>query len=186
MAIEAHFKSYSIYDLKIAPVTGDTPGTLVDVPGIQECTIKIATDSTELRGDNMVIATANQGNNVEFEFTAAGTAIPVLEKVFGGTATDTGTTPAVVRRFDVKAADPRPYITIVGFTKNDAGTESMDVIVWKAKVDGEINLAEWKDNEFETRTFSGTGVAPMTGGNAGIAASLIQKETAGSAAALPA
>lgn len=185
MAVQTHLKTYSLYDLKIATLTGDTPGTLVDVPGIQELTVTIATEGVELRGDNMVIAAVDKGNSVEWKMTAGGLSLATMQIIFGQTYTDTGVTPAVVRRLDIAASTPRPYFVIVGHTLSDDGTQDLDVIVWKAKATGNVELT-FKDEEFITPGFEGVGVAPTGGANSGKPISFIQHETGTASATLPA
>lgn len=181
MAIDSHLKAYTITDLKVAPVTGDTPGSLVDVPGIQSMTVKISTESVVLRGDNTQIAAVDKGNTATFEFTEGGLNFAAMDIMFGTTTADTGVTPNVVRTMNVLGATARPYFFVVGKSINDnAGAQDLHVAVWKCKVtdDVEIKIA---DGEFIIPTFGGVAVARADNNKV---VSLVHHETA-AALAIP-
>jgi hypothetical protein len=157
MAIAEHLKTYTLTDLKVAPVVGDTPGTLVDVPGIQSLEVTVSNDAVTLRGDNAELAVIDQGNGLEWSFTEAGLSFEALEVILGGTVATTGTTPAVVETFHLNADDTRPYFAIVGVQPDDGAGEDLHVVIWKAKATGNFTLTA-QDQEFSTPGFEGRGV----------------------------
>lgn len=181
MAIADHIKTYTLTDLKVAPITGDTPGTLVDLPGIQSCEVTVGNDAVELRGDNRLLAVVDQGNGLTWSMAAGGINLEVLPVMLGGATAEAGTTPDVVRTFDLKADDQRPYFLIVGVQPDDGAGEDLHVVVWKAKATGDFALT-MADQEFLTPGFEGQGVGRASDG---LMLSLVQHETA-EAAAIPA
>ena len=182
MAIDSHLKAYTITDLKIAPVTGDTPGTLVDVPGIQSMTVKLSTENVTLRGDNTDIAVVDKGNQATFEFTEGGINFAAFDIMFGTTTAETGTTPNVVRTVDILGATARPYFFVVGKAINDSGgTQDLHIAVWKCKVTDDVEIKA-ADGEFIVPTFGGLAVARADNNKV---VSLVHHETA-AALAIPA
>jgi len=157
MAITPHLKTYTLTDLKVAPVVGDTPGTLVDLPGIQSCEVTVGNDAVELRGDNAVLAIIDQGNGLTWSMTAGGIDLSVLPTILGGTNTAAGVTPNATRTYDLKADDKRPYFCIVGVQPDDGKGEDLHVVVWKAKATGDFALT-MQDQEFLTPGLEGQGV----------------------------
>lgn len=156
MAIAASSRTYGLTDLKVASLTGEAPGTLVDVPGIRSCEVTLATDSDELRGDGKIISVVDKGNSVEWSMEAGGLSLDACTIILGKAPTTTGTTPAQVGRTDFKSADSRPYFYLQGQAKDDAGGD-IQVIIWKAKATGNVVLG-FADESFLTPTIEGRGV----------------------------
>lgn len=157
MAVADHLKTYTITDLKVAPVTGDTPGTPIDLPGIRSCQVTVSNDAVELRGDNAVLAIVDQGNGLEWSLEQGGMSLEALELILGGAVTVSGVTPAEVRTWDLHADDPRPYFTIIGVVPSDDAAQDLHVVVWKAKATGNFEVT-FQDQEFATPTIAGRGV----------------------------
>lgn len=168
-----HVRTYGLSDLKVAPLTGETPGTLVDVPGIRNCEVTLATDTDELRGDGAVISVVDKGNSVEFSLEAGGIGFDALAIILGKAPANTGTTPTQVGRIDYKSTDSRPYFFLTGQAKDDAGGD-IQVVIWKAKITGNVVLG-FADESFLTPTMDGRGVGRSSDQ---LALSLIQHETA--------
>jgi hypothetical protein len=159
MAIDSHLKAYTITDLKVAPVTGDTPGTLVDVPGIQKMTLKLSTESVVLRGDNKQIAAVDKGNTGTVEFTEGGISFAAMDIMLGTTTSDSGTTPNVVRTMNVFGSTSRPYFFVVGQSINDnGGVQDLHIAVWKVKLTDDLEFTAG-DGEFIVPTFGGVAVS---------------------------
>lgn len=157
MAISTHLKAYTLTDIKVAPLTGETPGPLVDLPGSQKMTVTLTNDSIELRGDNALIAVVDRGAGCEVKFEAGGISLDALEVLLGLTYTESGTTPNVKRTLDIGASDPRPYFFAIGKSLGDTNVEDLHVAVWKLKLTDnfEITLA---DGEFMIPTCGGKAV----------------------------
>lgn len=110
MPISRVTKLYSVQDAKISALTADptggspTYGTPIDVPGIQEMSISGEIEVKTLRGDNSKLATNSALSSVEVAVTHAKLSLDVLVAILGGTATDTGTTPAQKSTWDLTGA----------------------------------------------------------------------------------
>jgi hypothetical protein len=174
VAIQEHLKTYSIVDLKVAPVTGDTPGTLVDLPGIRELTLTFGTELAELRGDNAVLAIVDNGRTAEWSMESGGLSFDAMEVITGKTMTESGTTPAVVRRLEFASDDQSPYFTIVGKSNSDDGAQDLHVVIYKAKATDDMEFT-LTDGEFLTPTFGGAAVGRTSDK---VIAELVQHETA--------
>lgn len=181
MPIQQHIKTYTLTDLKIAPLTGDVPGSLIDLPGIQSCEITIGNDSTKMRGDNADLAIIDQGNALSFKLQAGGVALNVLPILLGGTTTDTGSTPNVVRSYHLLGSNARPYFFLVGVSPSDDGSQNLHVAVWKAKATGDFAITQ-QDQEFLVPEISGEAVVRSDSGRL---FSMVEYETA-AVAAVPA
>lgn len=173
MAAVSHAIPYTITDCKVAPITGGVPGTLVDLPGIRAMSVKLNTDSIELRGDNTVIAAANTGLTCEWEAEEGGLSFEAVQVMTGLTYTDTGTTPNIARALHFKGDAAFPYFYLCGQAPLSDGVGSMELHVYQAKLSSELTL-ELKDGEFLTPTFGGQGVARASDKRL---ASLIAQET---------
>lgn len=175
-----HSKTYGLADLKIAPLTAEEPGTLVDVPGIRSLEVTLTTDSDELRGDGKVISVTDKGQGAEWSAEEGGFSMAAFEIITGKTATDSGTTPAQVSRIDIFSDDRRPYFFLMGQALDDA-IGDVQVILWKAKATGNIGLS-FADENYLTPGFEGVAVG-LTADD--LLASILQHETA-TAIAVPA
>lgn len=168
-----HVRTFGLIDLKVAPLTGETPGTLVDVPGIRSCEVTITTDVEELRGDGKVISVVDRGQGCDFTLEEGGLSMDALEIMLGVTAVDSGTTPNQVARLDIDSSLARPYFFLAGQARDDAGGD-LHVIVWKAKLTGDITL-NFADEDFLTPGMDGRGVGRTADD---LMVSIIQHETA--------
>lgn len=178
MALNDHLITYTITDLKVIAYSGGTLGsTLVDLPGIRSCQITVGNEAVELRGDNRVLSVVDQGNTLEWQFEAGGMDLEALEVILGGTAADTGVSPAEIRTLQIDGDDPRPYFGFVGVAPADDGVGDLHIFVPKAKATGNFEVTA-QDQEFATPTISGRGVHHGTHG----LLKLVQHETATSAA----
>jgi hypothetical protein len=175
-----HSKTFGLSDLKVATLTGETPGTLVDVPGIRSCEVTITTDSEELRGDGKVIAIVDKGQGATFSIEEGGFSMSVAEIIFGATAVESGTGTAEVSRLDLKSGAARPYFFLTGQALDDAGGD-VQVVLWKAKATGDVTL-NFADENFLTPGIDGQAVGRSSDD---LLCSIIQHETA-AALAVPA
>lgn len=144
--------SRGIADLKIYVLTGDTPGSAIDVPGVQALEWSVESDSEELRGDNQVLAVVRDAKTLTGTIRTAMTNLDAMAAMIGGTVTSTGTTPNVVDTLEVGAASDAKYIKIVGQTPG-LGGGAYRVTIHKALVtsgpggslaDGEFSIPEFE------------------------------------------
>jgi hypothetical protein len=174
VAIKTHLITYSLTDLKVAALSGETPGTLIDVPGIRQLDLNLTTEEAELRGDNKVIAIVDNGRGAEWSMEEGGLSMAALQVITGKTFADTGSTPNVVRRLDFKSTDSSPYFFIIGKANSDDGVEDLHVAIWKAKCTDNIEFS-FQDGEFVTPTFGGRAIGRTSDD---LLASLVEHETA--------
>ena len=179
MAMAAHVKTYGLTDLAVATLSGEAPGTLVDVPGIRSCQVTLTTDSDELRGDGKIISIVDKGNGCEWSMEEGGIGMAAMAIILGKAATVTGTTPDQVGRTDFKSGDSRPYFYLTGLAKDDAGGD-ITVVVWKAKATGNV-VFNFADEQFLTPGIDGRGVGRTTDD---LLMSIVQHETLTALAAL--
>ncbi len=175
MAIQSHLKAYTLVDLKVAALSGDTPGSLVDVPGIQSMQVTVTNDNTELRGDNKVIAIVDKGSGVEWSMEEGGLSLDAMAVIFGVNYTDSGTTPNIKRQWNLKSTDVRPYFFVCGKALSDDGTQDLQVSVWKAKATDNFELT-LQDGEFVVPSFGGLAIGRTSDDRI---MTLLQHETAG-------
>lgn len=180
MPLASHLKSYSLIDLKVAPIVGGAPGALIDVPGIRSCGVTLTNEATELRGDNRLLAIVDQGGGAEFSLEQGGLDLAVLAVIIGGAVTNTGASPAAVRRLRISDTSARPYFALVGVQPDDGGGQDLHIVLWKCKASGNFEITAG-DQEFLTPTIAGRAIGRDSDG---ALLDLVQHETA-IAAALP-
>ena len=177
MAIKVHQITYSLVDLKVAALSGETPGTLIDLPGVRQLDVSLTTDEAELRGDNKILSIVDNGRGAEWSIEEGGMSMAAMQVITGKSFVDTGTTPNVFRRLDFKTTDSSPYFFIVGKSDSDDAVEDIHVAIWKAKCTDTIELS-WQDGEFLTPSFSGRAVGRVSDD---LLVTLVQHETKGAA-----
>lgn len=101
-------------DLKVAPMTGDTPGTNVDVPGIRTLSYNVEADSDELEGDNAIIAVVRNAAKLSGSMELGSVSLPALAAILGGTATSSGTTPNRILTYNQTNAASTYYFQVTG------------------------------------------------------------------------
>lgn len=165
MAIDADKAlPYGLRDIKVRDlgVNGDTPGSAVDLPVAQTFTFTESTDSSTLRGDDVEVAEHDNGPSLEWEMSAGGIAMEALAVINGGTVTETGVTPNVVREYVKLTTDTKPYFKVEGQSMNDNGGDTHGT-VFRAKTTGDIEYTA-EDGEFMVPSFSGKGLGSLEAG----------------------
>lgn len=149
---------YGLRDVKVAVLgAGDTPGTLVDFPNARTLSFSEAESFEELRGDDGVVAVHGNGPTVDWELEGGGFSFDAVKALYGGTVTDTGTTPNQKRSFDKLDTDQRPYLKIEGQAISDSGGD-FHVTLWKARATGELS-GTLADAAFWLTSASGRAIA---------------------------
>lgn len=103
---------FGLRDVKIFPLTGETPGTGIDLPNARTFSFSEAEDTEELRGDDGLVAVHGMGAAVDWELEAGGISFEAVAAMYGGTITETGVSPAAIKTFSKKDTDDRPYFRI--------------------------------------------------------------------------
>lgn len=120
-------------DCKITPWTNATTlGTAVDLPRIRTVELSTTTDSTDLEGDDVRIATHNFGKGLEGSIEAGGINAAALAAIEGGTITTSGTTPNRISTYKVLGDQSQLYFKLEAQMYGDDGGD-IHFIGWKLK-----------------------------------------------------
>jgi hypothetical protein len=141
-------------DLKVYVLTGDTPGSAVDVPGAQSLEWSVESDSDELRGDNQAIALVRNPKTVSGTIRIAKINLPAIAAMVGGTVTTSGTGATEITTLEEDSAAPARYFQIAGQAASaDSNGSAYRITIYKALVTGGPNetltIDEWSTPEFE-------------------------------------
>jgi hypothetical protein len=99
-------------DCKVAIMTGDTPGSNIDVPGIKSFSVTVESDSDEQRGDDAVLATTQEAKSLAVSLTAAAANAAAFGAMTGATVTTSGTTPNVIILYKETSAPQGRYVQL--------------------------------------------------------------------------
>lgn len=173
MAIAATALPYGLRDVKITPITAaGAYGTMVDLPNAQTFEFSEAEEFNELRGDDSLVAVRGQGAQVNWSLEAGGISLAAYAALVGGTVTESGVTPNVVRKYAKTKDDSRPYFLVEGQAISDSGGD-FHAKVYKARTTDDIE-GSLADGEFWVTSAGGQGLPDSTGR----LYDLIQNETA--------
>ena len=147
---------YGLRDVQIAPLTGDTPGTFVDLPNAQTFSFAEAEAFTELRGDDKVAAIHGAGPVLNWSLAAGGISLEALAIIDGGAVSTTGSTPNQIKTYAKLGTDIRPYFQVKGQVISDSGGD-VHAVVYKCKAEGDVG-GEFADGAFYVTGCSGRGI----------------------------
>lgn len=165
---------FGLRDVKVRPVTGatDTAGTSVDLPNSRTFSFSEAESFEELRGDDGLVAIKGTGPSVDWSLEGGGISLEAVKTLYGGTITETGTTPAIKKTFAKVGTDIRPYFQVEGQAISDSGGD-FHVLLYKCRATGELS-GEMADGAFWLTGASGRALPNA----AGKLYDFIQNETA--------
>lgn len=132
---------YGCRDIRLYPLTGETPGTGVDMPNAQTLSFAEAESFDELRGDDGLVAIHGKGPAVDWELENGGISFEAVQTMYGGTITVTGTTPNQIKTYSKKATDVRPYFKVEGQSISDSGGD-FHVVIYRCKATGDLKGQE--------------------------------------------
>lgn len=121
MALSDTALPYGLRDVQLFPLTGEVAGAGVDLPVSRTFSFTESEEFEELRGDDAVVAIRGKGSTVEWELEAGGVTFEAVKTMYGGTITESGTTPNLVRRYRKHSTDVRPYFKVEGQSISDEG-----------------------------------------------------------------
>ena len=146
---------FGLTDLKIYPLTGDTPGSAVAVPAGRVMTVDPTEETAELTGYNGVVASDVTGTSADVTLEFGGVDLDVFAAIGGGTVSSSGTTPNVVRTYKAgKAGVARPYVRVIGKALDGAGDVWIDVKKVKFNIPG----GNFNEGEFYVASIDGRAV----------------------------
>lgn len=170
---------FGLRDIRLTPFTTDaatTLGTPVDLPNSRTLSFVESEDFETLRGDDKDVATHGAGPKVEWELEAGGVPFEAIKVMYGGTITDSGTTPNKKRILSKKVTDQRPYFKIEGQMISDSGGD-MHIVIYKAKATDNLE-GEAGDGQFMLTGASGIGLPSTVVADVDKAWDFVQNETA--------
>ena len=132
-------KVFGIRDAKITPMLTDpsggsaTYGTAIDVPGIKSAVVTGNVVTKKLRGDSAPLDQDSYLESIQIKFSYAKENIDVRAGAFGGTASDSGSTPNQIAKWRLLGTDPLfPYYKFEGVANKVAlGLGDGHLVAWK-------------------------------------------------------
>lgn len=161
-------------DVKITKIDGSAQE---DMDAAQEFTVAITVETSELEGDDVVKASISRITKGEGNAQAGSISSSALGIITGATPSTSGSTPNRVTTLSITNTLRPPYFKIYGMAYDDQ-LGALQVIVHKAKLSGNIELAMSTGDNWMTPGFDFTCV----GNDSGVIMDIKQLETA---AALP-
>lgn len=137
MAITFDPLPYGVRDIRVYPLTAETPGTGVDMPRARTLSFSEAEAFDELRGDDGLVAVHGKGPQVNWQIEQGGITFGALQVINGGTVTLSGTTPNQVSTYSKKGTDQRPYFKMEGQVISDSGGD-FHVVLYRCRCTSDI------------------------------------------------
>lgn len=158
MALASNVLPYGLREVQLYPISdAGVVGTKVKLPASRTFTFADTEDFSELRGDDKVQASRGNGATVDWDLEGGGISLEAYKTIAGGTITESGISPDLVKTYNKKAANSRAYFQVIGRAISDSGGD-FRVKVYKCKANGEIG-GELSDGEFWLTSADGTGIA---------------------------
>jgi hypothetical protein len=163
MALSAYALPFGLRHVQITPI--DDAGVLVtaskvSLPAARTFTFTETEDFSELRGNDVVVASHGAGPVVEWDLEGGGISLEVWKALGGGTLVSSGVTPAAKKTLTKLTTSARPYFQIEGQAISDSGGD-VHGIVYRCKADGDLE-AEFANGEFMLTSASGKGYGNLT------------------------
>ena len=153
---------FGLRDVKIKPYTNatlTTLGTGLDLPNSRTFSFAETEDFEELRGDDKLIAVRGKGSGVDWELEAGGLSFAAMSAMYGGTVTESGTTPATKRSWKKLTTDQRPYFSVEGQAISDSGGD-VHCILDRCRATDDME-GEMSDGAFWLSGASGTALPSL-------------------------
>lgn len=164
---------------RISPITTIDPeayGTSLKLPASRVLTWTEAESFEKLRGDDKVQVMRGSGPEGSWELEGGGYSADIVKTMYGGTLTDSGTTPAQKRLLKKNAYDARPYFKVEGQAMSDNGGD-VHVILFRCRATGDFT-GSFKDGEWFLTGASGEMLPSLATANLDDLYHIIYNETA--------
>lgn len=142
---------FGVRDAAIFPLTGDTPGTGIDIPRIRQVEMNVTRDSAELEGDDVTVAVQSFAKTMEGSIEAGGISLAAIAVLEGGTVgaeAGSGTDHSVT--YAVRGDDVDGYFQLIAQSiANDGG--DVHLVVYKVKATSGPNYNFENGNFFLTQ-----------------------------------
>lgn len=170
---------FGLRDVKLTPYTDATAtvlaGASVDLPNSRTLSFAEAETFEELRGDDRLVASHGSGPQVEWELEGGGVSLEAVRTMYGGTISETGSTPNQVKTLRKLVTDVRPYFRITGQSISDSGGDVW-VVIYRAKATDNLS-GEFGDGQFFLTGAGGVGMASLVAGETDRVWDFVQHET---------
>jgi hypothetical protein len=104
---------YGLRELQVAPYVGGALGAWMNLPGLT-LTYRLVREQSELRSNDQVVATTSKMVKVEWEIDAGPFPMEVINAMYGGTLTTTGSSPNEEKELKFSVEDDTPDFAIRG------------------------------------------------------------------------
>jgi hypothetical protein len=104
---------YGLRELQIAPYSGGSLGSWMNLPGLT-LTYRLIREQAEMRSNDQVVATTSKVSKVEWDIEAGPFPLEVINAMFGGTLTTTGVSPNEQKTLKFSVNDETPDFAIRG------------------------------------------------------------------------
>lgn len=169
---------YGLRDVKLTPYT--SPGTLgataVDLPNSRTFSFEESEEFEELRGDDKVVATRGRGASVSWELESGGISLEAYVVIAGGTLTESGVDPDLIRTYAKKATDSRPEFKVEGQAISESGGD-FHVVLYRCKATESLS-GSLEDGTFWLTSASGTALPSQTTGDEDLLYEFVENSTA--------
>jgi hypothetical protein len=148
-----------LQQMYINAMTGDTPGSNVQVPGIRGLNFTVASDSDTLEGDNGVIATVRNPKELTGSVELGRINLAAMAIFSGQSVSPAGSSPNVILSLDEISSSTTVYVQIQGNTySQDSSGSGYRVVLKKCLItsgpDESMTVNDWN-----TPTLDFTGIA---------------------------
>jgi hypothetical protein len=148
-----------INDLRVALLTGDTPGTNTDIVGIKGFSVDVTSDSDQQTGDDAVVMTVQENKALDITVTSAYANLAALAVITQTTLGTSGSGSTLVTTFSDPASPNTAYVQLTGQALGrDATGSAMRLTVLKAQLTGgpnwDLEEGAWLEPELD---FTGVG-----------------------------
>lgn len=171
---------YGLRKVRLTPYTTAAAtvlsATRVTLPNARKLSFAEGEEFEDLRGDDRLVATHGSGPQVEWELEGGGTSFEAVQVMYGGTITESGTTPNQIKKLTKLITDQRPYFMIEGQSISDSGGD-FHCVIYRAKSTDNLE-GEMADGQFMLTGASGVGLASLEAANLDKVWEWVQNETA--------
>lgn len=164
MALGAYALPFGLRQVKLTPIDPATGALIPDeaamLPASRTFSFTETEEFEELQGDDRTVASHGAGPTVDWELEGGGISLAVWAILSGATVTDSGVSPAAVRKLTKKTSQARPYFQVEGRAISDNGGD-VHGVVYRCKADGDLE-AELSNGSFALTNASGKGYGDET------------------------
>lgn len=162
MPLPAYALPYGLRDVKLRSITnGVVSPTAVDLPAGRTFSFTESEEYEELRGDDQVIASHGSGPQVEWEIEGGGISLEAYAMIAGGTVSSSGVEGNLIKTYNKKVTQARPYFQVEGQAISDNGGD-FHCLIYRAKATDDIE-GELSDGSFWVTSAGGTGFPDADG-----------------------